>query len=190
MFFEYVLLILMAGWTLGSLAFSWPPLRLPKVLGRRNKFLALASWNVFGTYGGQSRICVYAFEYRDRTEGQPGPGPWLEAMRGRPWCWHAFLWQPGRRVADRFHRLGQEIARHLEQGIPADQWLGKRQAVVVDFLSRKLPLARGSIREVRVRMICSVVDEQISSSDKSKRQVRIESHVLVTFPASQSTYAD
>ncbi len=170
---------LMAAWVISGVVFALPLWRLRRRLNRWNHGLWFANWTVFGSGRERSEICVYPLEYRDLAGG--APGAWIEVMSGRSWAWHSCLWQPQRRVADRIHRIGQNVARTMENGTKAEPWLLEQQAMLKKHLVATCPRPAGNIREVRMRMRRSVIDRPDDCLGGAWGRARFEECVLLQF---------
>lgn len=168
---EIAFLTVLTLWTLGSAIYALPLPPIRRWLNRHNHGLWWAKWTVFGSGVEQSEIGVYPVEFRDRIGA--AAGDWREAVRGRPWTWHAGLWQPKRRLADRLHRIGQDIAKVRERGAPPADWLARRRRLVTTHLATVHLPAPGAIREIRIRMIRSVVEPGTGEWGAARREERV-----------------
>lgn len=165
-------MVVMALWTLGSALYALPLRGLRRALGRRNGTLWLANWTVFGTGKERAGIARYALVCRDTVAAEPGP--WVAVASGRPWVWHACLWQPERRLADRLHRIGQEISRAIDGPVDAAAFVGRRRELLSRFLDRKRLRPAGAGREFRLI-------ERRSSVGEAGADARIEERVILKF---------
>lgn len=180
---EIGFILLMAGWTLGALLYALPILALRRRLDRVNSPLWFANWTVFGAGHEQATIAAYTLEYRDRDSR--AEGPWVVLMQGRPWVWHAFLWQPGRRVADRLHRMAEGIARMHETESPAAQrFLADHRRRIANHVEAARPRASGCTRDIRLTQRRSVV-----SLSGSQDVPHLEERVLLSFSADEAIHA-
>jgi hypothetical protein len=181
---EIAVLIILIGWLLGSILYALPFPSLRRLLGEFNWGLWFAHWTVFGAGDQRAEMASYSFSYRD---GANSDGRWIEVIRGRPWSWHAFFWQPERRVADRLHRLAEGIARtHDFTAETARAALISRQRLIANYIDARHPRVRGMPRMVRVTIKRSILSDYISGG--SQPDIRLEERVLLSFSA--DTFAD
>lgn len=154
-FFEIGFVVLVALWTLGSVLFAVPRRWGRGWLSGFNHGLWFADWTVFGTGREDSGIVRFTLEYRDRAPGQTTE--WRVALRGRPWKWHACLWQPERRLADRVHRLGRDFGALRDAGVTAQSAFAGRGKLLARHLDAKHPRPPGTAREIRLTRRRSVL---------------------------------
>ncbi len=180
---ETAILVTLAAWLLGNLLYAlpFPPLR--RQLERFNPGLWFAHWTVFGAGDNRAEMASYTFEYRDGEDR--ADGKWIEVIRGRPWCWHAFLWQPERRVADRLHRLAEGVARTRDLTTAAARdALTLRKQLISAFIEARHPRASETPRAIRVVMKRSVIAAGAGSRTATEElNIQIEERVLLAFPA-------
>ncbi len=179
---ELGLIGLMLIWSVGAVVCALPPSRLRRALFRKNWGLWFANWGVFGAPTDRSEVCVYTLEFRDYSDA--AMGEWREASRGRPWRWHSGLWQPERRIADRIHRIGQDIAFRLEHGTPAANWLFECRRLLETHLEAVRPRPASAKREIRLRMRRSICETDPADS-AGAWSTRFEESVLLQFSASE-----
>lgn len=174
--------LVMAGWTLGALLYALPFPALRRRLDRVNSPLWFANWTVFGAGRDQATIAAYTLEYRDRDAHVEGP--WIVLVQGRPWVWHAFLWQPQRRIADRLHRMAEGIARLREHDSPAAQrFLADHRQRITNHVEAARPRPPGCTRDIRIiqrRAFVSVSAPQDMS--------RLKERVLLSFSAGEAIH--
>lgn len=179
---ELGFVVLMAGWTLGSLLYALPFPTLRRRLAGFNSALWFANWTVFGAGREQATIAAYTLEYRDRDVH--GDGSWIVLMEGRPWVWHAFLWQPERRIADRLHRMAEGIARLYEVDSPAGQrFLADHRRRIAKHVAAMRPLSSGSSREIRIIQRRSQVSVSVPQGSAT-----LEERVLISFSADEALH--
>ncbi|HWZ95157.1 MAG TPA: hypothetical protein VNW30_08190 [Opitutaceae bacterium] len=178
-------LAVLAAWTLGSVVFALPLWRWRQRLRRWNQGLWFAHWAVFDSGRGQAEICVYSLEYCDRLGSG---GEWVEAISGRPWTWHACLWQPQRRLADRIHRIGQDLLWVAERDQPAAAWLAAIRKVVGNHLAAARPQPAGTVREIRIQATRSVVTAGADPPVVGWGVARQEKRVLLQFTAGEDDH--
>jgi hypothetical protein len=148
---EMVAFAAMLAWLVGQLLYTLPFPRLRRRLDRVNAGLWFANWSVFGAGSEHAEIATYTLEYRDRRGVESGD--WVEVVRGRPWCWHAFLWQPHRHVADRLHRFAEGIARTVEfDSDGARTALRRRCRLIANHVDAMCPRSPKTRREIRIKM--------------------------------------
>lgn len=174
--FEWACFVVMGAWLLGSIAYALPLAALRRRLERRNLGLWFANWTVFGTGKERAEIARYTLRYRDVASGVTGD--WVSVMSGRRWCWHAFLWQPERRLADRLQRIGQEIARALEHPEGERRIIAPRRELIARHLEARFPRAPQVVREVQFLEHRSVVE---STTSAPARNPGVEERAILAF---------
>lgn len=116
------------------------------------RFRAVVAWDVFGANRrGTGRAATYTFQVRD-SKGTTR-ADWQTVAEGHAgWAWHAWLWQPQRRVADGLRCFAKSIGGAAAE--PASAAAASRgrlaQEAVGDYLARTCPLAPGHAREIRL----------------------------------------
>jgi hypothetical protein len=145
---EWVCVTVMALWLLGSVLYALPWVGLRRRLERNNAGRWFANWTVFGTGRRRAEIERFRLRFRDRAAGHPGE--WQLAMRGRRWVWHGCLWHPERRVADRLHRIGRDLAHALDQPDGERRSAALASALIARHLDVIRPRAPGVSREVQL----------------------------------------
>lgn len=141
--------VLAAVWTLGSILFAVPRRWGRGWLSAFNHGLWFADWTVFGTGREDSGIVRFTLEFRDRAPGQDAA--WRIAMQGRPWKWHACLWQPERRLADRLHRLGRDLGYVRDAAVEGAERIAERHGkLIARHLEDTCPRPPGTQREIRL----------------------------------------
>jgi len=169
----------MAGWFVGHLLYTLPFPSLRRHLDRFNQGLWFANWSVFGAGDQRAETTTYTVEFRDH--GGLDEGQWTQVAQGRPWRWHAFLWQPERRVADRLHRLAEGIARTPDLDSSAAQVaLQRRLRLIARYVAVHSPPAPTTKRELRIRMTRAVIADRPEGTG-ANNFVRSEERVLLTF---------
>lgn len=180
---ETTVLVTLAAWLLGNVLYAlpFPPLR--RRLEHVNPGLWFADWTVFGAGDERAAMASYTFAYRDGDDC--AAGQWIEVIRGRPWRWHAFLWQPERRVADRLHRLAEGVARTRDLTTAAAQEaLSRRKRLISRYIEATHPRASEMPRTIRVTMKRSaIVDDAVLRASPNEVEVQVEEHVLLVFSA-------
>ncbi len=147
---ESTVIAAFAFWTLGSLGYCCRNRRW-RVFARWNRqFRVFTSWRVFNADDSAVDSGVLELDYRDRG-GSGEEAPWT-VVRDACWSWHAFMWMPERRVANRVYYLIRELAAGLPgAGLPAGNAAVPAPARIIgDYLGRTYPPTSGGIREFRL----------------------------------------
>lgn len=170
-FLENAGLIAMALWLLGSVLYALPSVALRRRLERHNAGRWWANWTVFGAGRRRAEIERYLLRYRDTGDGRAGA--WAQALHGRRWVWHSFLWQPERRLADRVQRIGRDISHVLEQRGGQTRIVEPLQALLAAHLERACPRPRGFAREVQLVEEHAVADAQAREGEAGVTTTRV-----------------
>jgi hypothetical protein len=183
---EAVAFFVMAAWLLGQLLYTLPIPRLRRVIDRANAGLWFANWSVFGAGRERAEIATYTLEYRDRVGIESGE--WIELIRGRPWYWHSFLWQPDRRIADRLHRLAEGIAQTVDfHSERAQIALKRRRRLVASYVDSRCPRASNVRRDIRITMKRASIAATVGAQPQ-RDVMRVETRVLWEFSVDADEY--
>ncbi len=174
-------LALMVVWTLGSVAFALPIPRLRWRLSRVNAGLWFANWTMFGTTKEPTiNVAIYTLEYRDRAPFAKA-GNWVVVASGRPWTWRAGVWQPERRLADRIHRIGQDMAMAAERTPPITAVAAQRRSMLESYLEAIKPRSLEIARDIRITMRRSIYERASDVRFASHREWQVEQRIIAMF---------
>lgn len=145
---ERIVVGVLTLWTVVSVGYCFRPLR-SRLFPRWNRqFHTWTTWRLFGTDDRAVLSGVLELDYRDLgPDGSPGPWTTVEATC---WSWHAFLWLPERRLANRVYHLIRELAAAIERARTTSPALLPQARLIGAYLRRRHPIASGKIRELRL----------------------------------------
>lgn len=171
---------LMGLWTALSIAFALPFPRVQRWIDRHNQGLWVARWTMFGAARQRvASVASYLFEFRDR-DAATGVGNWIQFAKGRPWTWHAGLWQPERRIADRLHRIAQDIDVESRRTPEVHSIADRYRPILERYIETIEPRPNGTARDIRIWAVRSTIDcSEVPPSKGSAPQ--IEPNVIALF---------
>lgn len=145
---EITVIAILALWTLASVGYCSRNPRWHLLTRWNRQFCACSSWRLFGADDRAAPSGVVELDYRDHRASDES-APWM-TVKDSCWSWHAFLWMPDRRLANRVYYLIRELAACVKRPPTADHPLPLPARMIANYSCRRTPLRAGERREFRL----------------------------------------